>query len=289
MNILVTAANGNLGREIVAQLSARVDVVAGVRKLEQARPGNRVTYKQLDYDQPATYADALDGIDAVVLQAPPLDAGALQRMTPFIDAMRNTGINRVVLISAYGVDHNDAAPLRQIELKLIADGFNYTLLRPSFFMENFSSGFAAQTLRQDSAVVASAGDGKIVFVSIRDIAAMATQVLTVTGHDKTAYNLTGGEALSHGDVATILSEALSHGDVATILSEALGKPVQYVSLSHDALKAGAMEHGMPESAADYLITLFDLAKRGLFATPSNDIESVLGRAPTPFKAVAASI
>ena len=276
MNILVTAANGNLGREIVAQLSARVDVVAGVRKLEQARPGNRVTYKQLDYDQPATYADALDGIDAVVLQAPPLDAGALQRMTPFIDAMRNTGINRVVLISAYGVDHNDAAPLRQIELKLIADGFNYTLLRPSFFMENFSSGFAAQTLRQDSAVVASAGDGKIVFVSIRDIAAMATQVLTVTGHDKTAYNLTGGEALSHGDVATILSEAL-------------GKPVQYVSLSHDALKAGAMEHGMPESAADYLITLFDLAKRGLFATPSNDIESVLGRAPTPFKAVAASI
>lgn len=93
--------------------------------------------------------------------------------------------------------------------------------------------------------------------------------MSVVGHEKKAYNLTG-------------SEALSHGDIAKAISSKLGKEVPYVSISGDELKAGAVENGMPESAADYLVMLYDIASQGLMSEVSNDVENVLGRQPLRF-------
>ncbi len=272
MNILVTAAGGNLGATMAANLAEKHQVVGGVRNPTNVNPVSGVSYVELDYDNAATYEAALQSADAVVLQAPPLDVGAYERLIPFIDAINGAGIKRVVFISAYGVDHNDAAPLRKIELKLINDGFNYTILRPNFFMENFTSGFAVGPLEHDGIVLSSAGEGAIAFVSIDDIAEVVTKVLDAAGHENQAYTLTGPEALSHGDVARIISSKLD-------------KEVPHVALSGAELKQGAMANGLPESCADYLIMLYDLAEQGLMSAETADVEQLLGRKPLSFNDV----
>lgn len=272
MNILVTAASGNLGAAITAQLAEKHQVVGGVRSPANTKPVVGVRYVELDYDNPASYQTALADAEAVVLQAPPLDVGAYERLVPFIDAINGAGIKRVVFISAYGVDHNDAAPLRRIELKLIDEGFNTTLLRPNFFMENFTSGFAAAPLEHEGIVLSSAGDGQVAFVSIEDIAAVVAAALASAAHDNQAYTLTGPEALSHGDIAKLIGAKQ-------------GKTIPHVALTGAELKQGAMANGLPESCADYLIMLYDLAQQGLMSAVTPDVERVLGRQPLSFKTV----
>jgi len=272
VNILITPAGGNLGTEVSKQLSVKHQVFGGVRSPSTTNQLAGVSYVAFDYDDPASYKNALESIEAVVLQAPPLDAGAFERLVPFLDAVKAANINRVVFVSAYGVDHNDEAPLRKIELKLIKEDFNYTIVRPNFFMENFTSGFAAGPLEHDGIVLASSGEGKLAFVSIKDIAAVITISLSVAGHEGKAYNLTGPEALSHADIAQTISNKL-------------GKDIPYVSISGDELKAGAMKNGLPESSADYLVMLYDLAKQGLMSAATKDVENVLGRQPLRFTEV----
>ncbi len=272
MTILITAASGNLGSEITKKLCANNGaVVGGVRSPMNVKKVADVEYVAFDYDDPSTYKAFLEkgDVDGVVLQAPPLDFDAFERLSPFINELKASNINRVVFISAYGVDHNDAAPLRRIELKLIEDGFDYTFVRPNFFMENFTSGFAVDVLEHKGIVLASSGDGKIAFVSIQDIAAVVLASLSEGGHVKKEYNLTGPEALSHGEIAQIISEKR-------------GKDIPYISISGDELKAGAVENGLPESCADYLAMLYSIAEQGLMAELSNDVEIVLKRKPLAF-------
>lgn len=276
MKTLVTGANGNLGKEIVRQLVQKTAVQAGVRNLETAIKNEKATYVVFDYDKPETYTAAVENVNQVLLIVPPLDASALKRLTPFIDFLKENGIKRVALLSALGVNHDETAPLRTVELKLINDGFDYTIIRPNFFMENYSTGIAAESVKNDGVIVASAGEGKTSFVSTLDIAAVFTTVLTEKGHSNKEYDLTG-------------SEALTHSEIATILSNALDKPVNYISVSHEELKAGAMEHQMPESAADYLVNLYKAVEGGFLESTTSDIQEVTGKAPITFKEFAAAI
>jgi uncharacterized protein YbjT (DUF2867 family) len=82
------------------------------------------------------------------------------------------GVDHIVFISALGVDQNEEAPLRIIERHLMNSGVNHTIIRPNFFMENFSTGFIAPMIAQGGVFLA-AGDGKTSFISTRDIAEAA--------------------------------------------------------------------------------------------------------------------
>lgn len=273
MNILVTAANGNLGSQIVSQLALNHNVTAGIRNLDKSAKFAEVNVVNFDYDNINTYTkSALEDYDAVVLQAPPLDSQAFERLTPFIAALEQAQIKRVVFISAFGVNHNDQAPLRKIELSLIDKGFDYTFIRPNFFMENFTSGFALGPLEHDGIVLSSAGDGKLAFVSIKDIAAVVASVFSNSKYINTEHNLTGPQTLSHQEVADVISKNLN-------------KNIAHVSLTGDELKAGAVANGLPESAADYLVMLYELAAMGLLSHITNDVEQILDRAPLSFDQV----
>jgi len=269
MKKLIIGANGNLGREIVKQLSAKTNVVAGVRSEKELVELNNAECVVFDYDEPETFAAALENVDAVFIQAPPLDFTAFERLTPFINHLKENGINRVVFNSALGVDHNEDAPLRKLERKLMNDGFNYTFTRPNFFMENFITGFAAAPLQHDDAIIANAGDAKLSFVSIKDLAAIITEAFMDDKHIKKEYNVTG-------------QEALSHGDLAVFFTNKTGRTINYISLSPEQMKAGVMENGLPESVAGYLVMLYNIAAEGHMAHCTNDINEVLGRAPKTF-------
>lgn len=265
--ILVTGATGSLGRAVVAALSAKGFTVkaASRRRFEAVSPV--VQWVPFDFEAPATHQAALEGVDGIFLVAPPLDVDSAAKLNPFIDKAREQGVERIVLNSALGVDAAPDAPLRRIELHLIASGVSHTILRPNFFMENFTTGFLAGMVR-DGAVYLAADDARTSFISVQDIAAVAVEAFTGS-HDGQAYNLTGPEALNHEEAVQLIGAAT-------------GRTVSYHGITEEEMVAGAMRSGLPESAAGFMALLYSVVRNGWAAGITDDVRQATGRAPLTF-------
>src|SRR5580698_9723401 len=107
--VLITGASGVLGRAIVqAAVGTGLAVRQGVRNSSKANPAAEAVH--LDYADPLTITNALAGVSALVLMAPPLDANAPALLGPVVTAAKAAGVQQIVLISAFGVNHNEQAP-----------------------------------------------------------------------------------------------------------------------------------------------------------------------------------
>jgi uncharacterized protein YbjT (DUF2867 family) len=266
--ILVTGAAGKLGGAVVrALLEQDVRVIAGTTRPESAVIPGGAQIVKIDYELPPTVESALKGADGLFLVAPPLDVAAPAKLKPVIEQAGKAGVKHIVFTSALGVDQNEAAPLRVVEKYLMGSGINYTILRPNFFMENFSTGFLAPMIAQGGIFLA-AGDGRTSFISVEDIAAVAAAAFkqAVYGAE---YNLTGPAALDHAQVASILSEVS-------------GKTIRYHALTEDAMLQGARDQGLSESAAGYMAMLYQVVRKGWAEGITDDVQKVLGRPPIGF-------
>jgi len=270
--VLVTGATGNVGRAIVSTLSLKgFKVRAAARNLAKASFAFGVDVVKFDYQDPSTFDAVLTEAESAVLIAPPLDPDAPGKLNPVIDKAKAAGVKHVIFISAFGVDAVEQAPLRRIERHLMASGLNYTILRPNFFMENFSTGFLAPMVKQGGIHLA-AGDGKTSFISTADIAETAARALEDHLLNK-EYNLTGPEALDHTTVASILSKVT-------------GRSITYHPLSEEAMFKGLRDNGLPEGAVQYVGVLYGAVRAGYVAAVTTDVEVVTGRRPMNFEAFA---
>jgi len=266
--VLVTGARGNLGGAVVRALAATgASVVAGGTAPEDMHMPQGVQTVKIDYTRHETVETALEGMDGLFLVAPPLDWEAPAKVQPVIDRAKAAGVRHVIFNSALGADQNEAAPLRVIETYLMASGLNYTILRPNFFMENFTSGFIAPMIAQGGIYLA-AGDARTSFISIEDIAAVAAAAFEKE-HFGAQYNLTGPAALDHVQVAKIITEIS-------------GKNVQYQALSEADMLQGARDQGLPEGAIQYMAVLYDAVRKGWMAALTEDVQKVLGRPAISF-------
>lgn len=137
--VLITGATGVLGKAIVTTaVDAKLSVRQAVRNLAKAHP--YLESVRLDYTDPTTIKSALAEVSAIVLMAPPLDLSAPAELGPVIAEAKAAHLQQIVLISAFGVNQNEQAPLRVVEHLVIDSGVPFTILRPNFFMENFSQG-----------------------------------------------------------------------------------------------------------------------------------------------------
>jgi uncharacterized protein YbjT (DUF2867 family) len=269
--VLVTGATGVLGKAIVkAAVADGLSVRQGVRNPAKADPA--VEAVRLDYADPSTIAPALDGVSAIVLMAPPLDPNAPAELGPVIAAARAANLQHVVLISAFGVNHNEQAPLRVVEHLVIDSGVPFTILRPNFLMENFSEGPQSNGIRAENAINLAAGDGKTSFISARDVAAAVVAALR--------QSLTGKEVDLTG------AAALDHVEVASIISSATGRTVAYHALTEEQMLEGARSHGMSAPSVAYLGALYGVVRAGYAAAVADDFEAITGRAPLTFDAFA---
>jgi len=267
--VLVTGASGQLGREVVrALLADGFAVKAATRDASKVPPQQGVTPVTFDYTDPATFAAALEGATGLFLVAPPMDADAPAKLIPFIEKARSAGIGHVVFNSALGMDQNEEAPLRIVERAVMDSGIPYTILRPNFFMENFSTGSISPMIREQNSIFLAAGDGKTSFISTRDIAAVAAAALAGT-HAGCEYNLTGPEALDHGQVARMISEAT-------------GKQITYQALPEMIMLQGARNLGMPEPMVQYMRGLYAAVRSGDAAVVTDDVKKITGRTPITF-------
>jgi uncharacterized protein YbjT (DUF2867 family) len=267
--ILVTGASGILGRAIVpALMKTNLPVRLGLRKPAKS-PAAVAEVVRLDYGEPATFGAALAGAGGMLLMAPSLDPEAPAKLGPLVERAKQEGLSQIVFISAFGVNHNEQAPLRIVEHLVMKSGIPYTILRPNFFMENFSAGFPSAAIKEQEAISLAAGDGKTSFISTEDIAAVVAAAFSAPLLGK-ELDLTGPEALDHSQVAVILSEAS-------------GRHIAYHSLTEEQMMSGARAAGVPEPAIGYMMILYAVVRGGYAAGVTGDVEKVLGRRPLTFR------
>lgn len=270
MSILVTNANGKVGSQVVAALAAQgQDVRVGARS-----PGKAAGRAQgapvvpFDYTDPQSVAAALRGVDAVFTSAP---YELLPRAElDLIAAAEAAGVKRLVKLSALGVEIDPANPHSVVEAALANSGLAWTVVRPTFFMQNYAT-LSAGSIREQGAFYEPAADGKSAFIDTRDIAAVVAKVLTEPGHEKKAYGLTGPEAL---DRAT----------VAALISEAAGKPVRYVPVDDAALRQAMA--AAPAALTELMSGLFAAVRAGHTAATTTTVQDLLGRPPISFRTFA---
>ncbi len=266
--ILITGATGVLGRAIVeAALKSGMGVRLGVRDPQKARPDAAAV--RLDYADPASIPGAMAGVSGLVLIAPPLDPNAAALLAPVVAAAKTAGVRHVVFISAFGANHNEQAPLRVIEHMVMDSGIACTILRPNFFMENFSEGFLAEGIKTQGAIFLAAGDARTSFISVRDIAAAAVAAFErpLPGRE---FDLTGPEALDHAEAARLIAEAS-------------GRPVVYHALTEEQMIAGVRALGMPETAIAYLAVLYAAVRAGHAAAITDGVAKITGRRALSFR------
>jgi uncharacterized protein YbjT (DUF2867 family) len=269
--ILVTGATGNLGCAVVVALRNKgISVRAAGRDAKKlnAIEGETAVF---DYANQSAALAALQDVDALFLMAPPLDAEAPAKLKPVIDLAKSRGVCHIVFNSALGVDAVEQAPLRVCERYLMGSGVPYTIIRPNFFMENFSSGFLAPMVRAGGIFLA-ADNAKTSFISVVDIAGVAAAAFAKTLTFK-EYNLTGPEALDHAQVAAIISRVS-------------GKRVTYQAIAEEAMLNGLRGIGMPEGPVRYVGVLYGAVRAGYTGAVTADVETVTGEKPTDFESFA---
>jgi uncharacterized protein YbjT (DUF2867 family) len=209
--ILVTGATGNNGRELVKELTARgVPLRALVRSRAHARaialPG--VEIREADFDYPETISPTLEGVDRLFLLIPS-SPNVEEQQLQFVDAAKRSGVKHIVKLSQFGASLNSPGRFQRyhalVEDYIRESGLAYTFLRPNLFMQGLLQ--FQSTIANRGVFYAAAGNARVSVVDVRDIAAVAAQVLTEDGYEGETYELTGPDALSHEEMVGLLSTA----------------------------------------------------------------------------------
>ena len=275
---LVTGATGTVGSEVVKQLSAKGEVIrAAARSTSDNtfRNLNSVQVVQLDYNNPGTLATAFKGVEKLFLLTPP-QSTTVDFTSNLVREAKKAGVKYIVKQSVMGADAEPEitpTPIRlhrQAEKIIEESKIPFTFLRSNSYMQNFVN-FYSHSVKTQGAFYVPAGDARISFVDVRDIAAIAVHALTGTNgkHEGKAHNITGGEALSHGKGAEILSEQL-------------GKKVNYINVSDEDARKGMKEMGMDEWIINSIIELFEFAKAGHWSAISPVTEQITDNKPISF-------
>ena len=261
--VLVTGGTGKTGRRVAEQLAA-----AG----SEVRVASRGGPQPFDWSDPDTWDAALDGAYAVYLVPPPGSGDVSAAMIAFAQAAVARGARRFVLLS--GSPMPEGGPgVGQTHRWLRENTTDWAVLRPSWFMQNFSEGQHLATIRDEGVIHSATEDGRIPFISADDIAACAVAALT------------GPEPLNRDFILTG-PEPISYDEVARHIGEAAGRPVAHRRISAEDLAAWYRANGRPAILAQMLGMMDVMIAGGVEDRTTDGVRELTGRAPIAFDAFA---
>lgn len=256
-NVLVIGGTGKTGRR----------VVEGLKQLNHnVRIGSRGATPAFDWDDPSTYAQALEGMDrAYIVYYPDLAVpGAKRAITDLTEAALKAGLEKVVLLSGKGEAEAEACE------EIVANsGLNYTLVRASWFNQNFSEG-AFLDFVLSGQIALPMPEAEIPFVDADDIAEVVTKVLVDDTYNGQTITVTGPRKMTFKEVVDSMAKGI-------------GRDLKYIPISIEEFKAGMKAAGLPD---DY-VWLFGYLFQEVLGNPENqqvseDVLKVLGRPATDF-------
>ncbi|MGW6566643.1 NmrA family transcriptional regulator [Streptomyces sp. NPDC054975] len=262
--VLVTGATGKTGRRVAERLTARGATV---------RAGSRSGATRFDWESAATWGPALRGADAAYVNYyPDLAApGAVEAMRTFGELAGANGVRRLTLLSGRG----EPAAVRAEEALRMAlgpSGAELTVVRASFFAQNFTEGALADGVAAGTIAFPAGGTAEP-FVHADDLADVVVSTLTQDGHAGLVHEVTGPRLLTFAEAAAELSAAS-------------GREVTYVPMSEGAYASLLQEFGLPAPDAQWLSALFSMLLDGHNASVTDGVKRVLGREPRDFTAFA---
>ncbi|MFI1917200.1 NAD(P)H-binding protein [Nocardia sp. NPDC020380] len=272
--IVITGANGLLGRMVVERLLERVpagELGVSVRDPQQsgALEARGVRVRQGDFTDPASLATAFEGADQVlIVSSNSSGSAAVAQHRAAIDAAAAAGAGRIVYTSHMGANPNSPFPPMPdhaaTEAALLDSGVPFTVLRNGFYAQSavMLLGDAVET-----GELVAPEDGPVSWTAHADLADAAATLLTTPAPAAVTSPLTGPEALTMAEVA----------DRAAELS---GRPIRRIIVSDNDYRDALIGHGVPESAADLLVGLFQASRNGEFAPVSPTLADLLGRPTT---------
>ena len=254
--ILVLGGTGKTGSRVAARLRDRGLPV---------RIGSRSGEHPFDWDDRRTWAPALQGTSAAYVSYYPdlAVAGSTDAIRTLAELALEAGTRRLVLLSGRGEVEAERA-----ERALQDSGAEWTVLRCSWFMQNFSEALGLEQVL-DGTIAVPGGDVRTPFVDADDIADVAVAALTEPGHAGRLYELSGPRALTYAEVA---------GEIA----RAAGRDVRYVPITLDEFVAGATAAGVPGDVVALLRYLFSEVLVDANSSLTDGVREALGRAPRDF-------
>jgi uncharacterized protein YbjT (DUF2867 family) len=262
--VLVTGATGNVGRAVVTALQhAGIPVRAATRSPARLPDGLGVEVVRLDFDDPATFDDALSGAAGLFLIRPPATVRVARTVNAFLDAAAAAGIGHVVFSSVADADANRLIPHHRIERHLRDSPVAWTILRPGFFAQNLGDAYR-HDIACDDRLYVTAGDAPVAFLDVRDVGDVVAAIMRdPSRHRGRAYPLTGPYSVTFAELAARLSRQL-------------GRAIRY----EPATAVGYVRHlrsrSLPAVQVAVQLVLHLRLRRGDAATVDPTLRALLG-------------
>jgi len=275
MSLVITGATGQLGRLVVESLLARgtapSDIVATGRNTDKLADlaAQGVSVAELDYTKPETVSAVVKPGDTLLLVSSSEVGQRVGQHVNVITAAKEAGVARIVYTSAPAATTSElvlAPEHKATEEALVASGVPFTILRNGWYTENYAGEI--EKGRENGAIVASVGDGRVSSASRKDYAEAAAVVLVGGGYEGEVFELSG-------DVAW------NFDDLATAIGSIVGKEVVYTRLSPEEHAAMLTSFGLDEGTVGFVVALDGNIRDGLLGVTSGDLSRLIGRPTTP--------
>lgn len=259
--ILVLGATGKTGSRVAARLQQQGVAI---------RAGHRGAAIPFDWEDSGSWQPALQDVKKVYLSFQPNLAvpGAIDTVERFCRQAVTGGVQKIVLLSGRGEDE-----ARQAEEVVERSGADWTILRASWFMQNFSESFILDELLNGT-VYLPPGEIPEPFIDADDIADAAVAALTQPGHSNTVYELTGPRLMT-------FEQAISE------IAAASGREIHYRQVPIADYVGYLREAQLPEEMVSLLEYLFNTVLDGRNASLTDGVQRSLGRPARDFSAYAA--
>lgn len=253
---LVLGGTGKTGRRVAERLVERGVAV---------RIGARSASPAFDWTDEATWAPVLENVDRIYVCFQPDLAvpGSVETIGRFSALAVASGIKRLVLLSGRGEDEAEAA-----ERALQASGADWTIIRASWFFENFDEGFLADGVLSGS-VFLPVDTVTEPFISCDDIADVAVEALLDARHVGKVYSLTGARLMTFAEAVAEIAAAAK-------------RPISYQAVPVADFVAQLKADGVPDDYIALIRYLFTSVLDGRNSSVTSDVEHVLGRRPRDF-------
>jgi uncharacterized protein YbjT (DUF2867 family) len=253
---LVLGATGKTGRRITQRLEA-----AGL----PVRHGSRDANPPFDWQDRSTWDAVIHDVHAIYISFQPDLAvpGALETVQAFTDLAVKNGVRKLVLLSGRG-----EIEAQQAERVVQDSGIDWTILRASWFCQNFSEAHFLEPIVQGELALPVA-DIAEPFVDAEDIAECAVAALTQPGHTRQLYELTGPRALTFAQAVTEIARATR-------------RTIEFVAVPADAYRQALEQEHLPPALIDLVLYLFTAVLDGRNTPVTDGVQRALGRPARDF-------
>lgn len=274
MNYAVTGATGNLGSQIVNELTTLVDKKDIVAIVHTPSKGQKLKEQKIDvragdYSDVASMTEALKDID-LLIYVPSKTYDVVQRVLELentLTAMKNAKVKKIIFVSFFADQEKNPfvmAPYYGYAPRRLAGlGVEYTIVKNSLYADPLVPYLPELIERKN--IIYPIGEEKLSFISLAD-SAEAIAKLAVQ------------PALRDNGQTYLLSQEKNNSmnELSKIMSDVTGKEIGYqpVSLQEFA------EIYQGDGDGNELASMYQGGALGLLGDVSTDFEKITGHAPT---------